>query len=30
MDSNIASRKTAEKAGLILNHKYDIFWFIVS
>ncbi|BAH41933.1 GNAT family N-acetyltransferase [Brevibacillus sp. RS1.1] len=27
MDSNIASQKTAEKAGLHLSHRYEIAWF---
>lgn len=27
MDSNIASQKTAESAGLILDHKYKVCWF---
>lgn len=27
MDSNIASQKTAEKNGLVLEHKYKVRWF---
>ncbi|MBW5470838.1 GNAT family N-acetyltransferase [Brevibacillus formosus] len=27
MDSNVASQKTAEKAGLHLSHRYEIAWF---
>lgn len=27
MDSNIASQKTAESTGLILDHKYKVCWF---
>ena len=27
MESNIASQKTAQKAGLIFDHEYEVFWF---
>lgn len=27
MDSNIASQKTAEKAGLHVSHRYEVAWF---
>lgn len=27
MDSNIASQKTAECSGLVLDHKYKVYWF---
>jgi RimJ/RimL family protein N-acetyltransferase len=27
MESNIASQKTAEKAGLVRSHSYDVYWF---
>lgn len=27
MDSNIASQKTAESTGLVLDYKYKVFWF---
>ncbi|MFS0556125.1 GNAT family N-acetyltransferase [Brevibacillus sp. 179-C9.3 HS] len=27
MDSNIASQKTAKKAGLHLSHRYEVAWF---
>lgn len=27
MDSNIASQKTVEKAGLVRSHRYKVYWF---
>jgi RimJ/RimL family protein N-acetyltransferase len=27
MESNIASQKTAEKAGLVRTHPYNVYWF---